>query len=69
MTVRHRDEDEQAPAHLVLAIRENGDLLLAGVLGDPMLRWWPAEHCLPVGVYFDTHEPWSADFRVPPANP
>lgn len=63
MTVRHTSETPEGPAHLVLAIRADGALLLGDVDGAETLGWYPAEECIAANVFFDTQEPWSSAFR------
>lgn len=66
MTVKHESEPIDAPAHLVLAVRADGALLLGDVNGSTKLGWYPAEECRVSAVFFDTHEmPWSNVFRRP----
>lgn len=61
MSVRQRGTDR--PGVLVLGVRDDGALLLAGEGGA--LSWCAAEELELVDVYFDHDETWERHFRGP----
>ena len=62
ITVRHVTEPADTPARLVLGQRANGDLLLSDAQGK--LRYYAAEDCILVRVFFDHDETWETFFRT-----